>query len=214
MTKASDVFVWTKIGDDAGERIGGILFRKEAERLAGSFWWGIGSSLDRNKLKRAIDAASGDLQVIFSAQLSPPKRCDFGGMTLWTRWLDDSGGAKIPDHAMVISKGRSTRYYCLVCRSDESILSLGHQPFDEKLFCNYPNGKQPGGSQNTAILTGNLKANHGRGRYKRTFLASLVRFVSLAAPRLLSSFEQDLIANWNGKDYASLVRRIRRPSKG
>lgn len=37
MTKGPDVLVWTKMGNDAGEFIDGILMRKDAERRAGSF---------------------------------------------------------------------------------------------------------------------------------------------------------------------------------
>ncbi len=133
-------------------------------------------------------------------------------MTLWTRWLDDSGTHDIPDHAMVISKGRSARYYSLVCRSDQSILSLRKQPFDDQLFRNFPDGARPGNSQNTALLTGNIEAEHGNGRYRRGFRATLVQpwLVTLVGPRLLTADEQNLIANWNGDDYAGLVSRIRR----
>jgi hypothetical protein len=211
MTKTPDVFVWTKIGDDAREFIDGILMRKEAERRAGSFWWGIGSSLDRDKLQKALSLSKGTLPVLFSKQLSSPKRSAFGGMILWTRWMDGSGAHVIPGHAMVISKGRSARYYSLVCSSDE-ILSLSSQPFDEHLFWNFPDGARPGHSQNTALLTGNLQAEHGNGRYRIGFRATLVQpwLVTLAGPRLLTADEENLIANWNGDDYAALVRRIRR----
>jgi hypothetical protein len=64
---------------------------------------------------------------------------------MWSRWKDDSGEYPIPPHAMVISKGRSKRYYSLVCRSDES-LALRELPFDEQLFKNFPDGARPGNS--------------------------------------------------------------------
>jgi hypothetical protein len=139
-------FVWTKIGDDAGETIGGILARKDAERRAGPFWWGIGSSLDRSKLQQALVSSGGTLPVLFSAQLASPKRGGFGGTTLWRRWVDETGAHEIPEHALVISKGRSSRYYALVCRSESSITRLHEQRFDEQQFRNYPDGKSPGNS--------------------------------------------------------------------
>jgi hypothetical protein len=204
-------FIWTKFGDDAGEQIGGILARKEAERQAGSFWWGIGSSIDRAKLTVALRAAGGTVPVVFSAQISPPKRCGFGGMTLWTQWVDSTGTHEVPHHALVISKGRATRYYALVCQAERSIAALYDLPFDEQLFLNYPDGARPGNSQNTAFLAGTPEGNHSHGRYRRGFLATLVYpwFVTLAGPQLLTAEKQNLVAGWRGGDYAVLVRRIR-----
>jgi hypothetical protein len=212
MAKSPDVFVWTKIGDDAGEHIGGILHRKEAERVAGSFWWGIGTTLDRPKLQQVLATSGGELLVVLSKQLSPPKRSDSGEMALWTRWIDRWGKQHdIPDHAMVIGKRGAKCYYALVCRSDEP-LYLRDQPFNDKELWNYPDGEHPGNSQNTALLTGDLQAARRCGRYKKGFLATLVEpwLVTLAGRRELTADERNLIANWDGKDYAALVRRIRR----
>jgi hypothetical protein len=224
MIEFEDVFVWTKIGHDAGEVLGGILARKDAERRAGTFWWGIGSSLDREKLKRALTACGGILPVLFSEQLSRPKKEKSSGsrrMTLWTHWVDETGSYEIPDHALVIgngpsereiSKGHSQHYYALVCESDNSIATLRDHPFDDQKFRNYPDGARPGNSQNTALLTGNMKADHTHGRYKKGFSATLVRpwLVTLAGPRLLTSEEQNQITRWNGEDHSGLVRRIRK----
>ena len=225
MASVRDVFVWTKIGNDAGEVLlddrdlrGGILGRKEAERCAGSFWWGIGSSLDRDKLQQAlkqvrtISGGSGVLPVVFSEQRSPQSKSDIGEMALWTRWIDCWGKQHdIPDHAMVVGKKRAKCYYALVCRSNEP-LYLRHQLFNDEDLWNYPDGKHPGNSQNTALLTGDLQATLRSGRYKKGFLATLVEpwLVTLAGRRELTPDEQDLIADWDGKDYAALVRRIRR----
>jgi hypothetical protein len=212
MTKRANHFVWTKIGHEAGELIDNILLRKDAERCAGSFWWGIGSSLDRKKLAKAWDSLGGRLQVLFSKQLTRPKTCGFGGMKVWTQWLDETGALhEVPEHALVISKGRSERYYALVCHSENSIACLHDQPFDEQLFRNYPDGGRPGNSQNTALLTGNSDVDHSRGRYRVVFTANLMepRLVTLTNPRLLSKDEEGQIARWDGKDYLALIRRIR-----
>ncbi len=225
MASVPDVFIWTKIGNDAGEVLmdtlhlrGGILQRKEAERRAGSFWWGIGSSLDRSKLQQALmqaRAASGGsdvLPVVFSEQLSPQKKSDTGEMALWTCWIDRWGKQHdIPDHAMVVGKKSAKRYYALVCRSDEP-LHLRDQPFDDKGLWNYPAGEHPANSQNTALLTGDLQAALRSGRYKKGFRGTLVEpwLVTLSGRRELTPDEQDLIADWDGRDYAALVRQIRR----
>ena len=213
MGPAADVFVWTKMGDDAGEVIRGILARKEAERSAGTFWWGIGSSLERARLRQALTECGSDtLPVLFSSQLSRPRRGRSGGMRLWTRWFDETGTEQdIPGHALVIGPGDLPRYYALVCRSDDSIACLHDQPFDDQLFHNYPHGARPGASQNTALLTGCLRVDQRAGRYRRGFRATLVWpwLVTLAGSRVLSPDEQKLIADWNGDDYLGLVCRIR-----
>ncbi len=169
--KNEEIFVWTKIGDDAGELINGILTRKDAERRAGTFWWGIGSSLNREKLKSALTSCGETLPVLFSGQLTPPQQGGSGGMTLWTRWMDDTGSYEIPRHALVISKGRSIRYYALVCQSENSIAALRYQPFDDQKFRNYPDGARPGNSQNTALLTGSMHTDNTNGRYRKGFSA-------------------------------------------
>jgi hypothetical protein len=212
----ADVLVWTKIGDDAGEDIEGILARKEAERKQGTFWWGIGSSLNREKLEHALCASGGTLAVQFSQQLSrPKKRCSFGGMRLWTHYRSEKDDKKIempiPSHALVVSKGKSERYYALVCRSDKAIACCD-QRFNEQLFQNYPNGKIPGNIQNTALLKRKSQGDHGAGRYKSGFAATLVSpfFVTLTSSRQLTPDEERGVAKFRaGGDYNDLVQRIR-----
>jgi len=232
MEKAPDVFIWTKIGDDGGEVLldnrelrAGILQRKEAERVAKNFWWGVGSSLKRDKWQEALRRSEGQLLVVFSKQLSPPKKCKCGEkreMFVWTHWLDESGTPRdIPYHAMVLS-GEKDPYYALVCHSDEPLylrdsLSgrpyLHDQPFNEGRFRNFRSEKGPCNSHNTVLLTGDLKAGCEDGRYRRGFRATLVDpfFVELdpKTRRKLEPPEKNKIVTWDGEDYASLVRRIR-----
>jgi hypothetical protein len=212
----ADVLVWTKIGDDAGEGIEGILAREEAERQKGNFWWGIGSSLHREKLKNALRVSGGTLSVHFSQQLSrPKKRCSFGGMRLWTHYRSEKDGEKvempIPGHALVVSKSKSEQYYALVCRSDKAIACCD-QRFNEQLFQNYPDGKIPGNIQNTALLKRKSQGDHSAGRYKSGFAATLVNpfFVTLTGSRLLTPDEALRVAEFRaGGDYNDLVQRIR-----
>jgi hypothetical protein len=212
----ADFLVWTKIGDDAGEIIKGILARKKAERQKGNFWWGIGSSLDREKLKSAMIESGGTLYVHFSQQLTRPKeRCSFGGMKLWTHyWFEQDGKKKeipIPSHALVISKCKSERYYALVCHSDREI-ACSDQRFNEQLFQNYPDGKTPGNSQNTALLKRRAQGDHSAGRYNSGFAATLARpfFVTLVGSRVLTPDEERRVSGFmTGEDYNELIQRIR-----
>jgi hypothetical protein len=232
MERAPDIFIWTKIGDDGGEVLldtrklrAGILQRKEAERAAGSFWWGVGSSLKRDKWQEALRRSEGQLLVMFSKQLSLPKKCKSGEereMFLWTHWLDESGTpCDIPYHAMVLS-GEKERYYALVCHSDEPLylrdllsgrLYLRNQPFNEGRFTNFRSEKGPCNSHNTVLLTGDLKGGCEGGRYRWGFRATLVNpfFVELdlKTRRKLEPSEKNAVVTWDGKDYAALVRQIR-----
>jgi hypothetical protein len=212
MCLASDVLVWTKYGHDASERMEGIHARKEAERQKGSFWWGIGSSLHREKLQSALKESRGTLHVLFSEQRSPPKPCRPGDkMRIWTHYWDEGEKHEIPDHALVVSKGKSERYYALVCKSVDVITPV-KQHFHEQLYQNYPDGKTPGNSQNTALLKKKPQGDQGKLRYKSGFVATLVSpyFVTLSGSRLLEPDEQAKVQKFRaGHDYNDLIQRIR-----
>src|SRR5437660_936141 len=118
-------FVWTKMGDDGKEKLPVILARKDAERRAGSFWWGIGTNVVSG-FDEALSECGGELPVVFSVQLSRPKRKSGADqMRLWTQWIDQNGiRHDIPDHALVTSKGCAGKYYALVCKSVDPIISV------------------------------------------------------------------------------------------
>ncbi|MBM4072781.1 MAG: hypothetical protein FJ271_28215 [Planctomycetes bacterium] len=207
--------VWSKMGDEAGERINGILARKEAERLVNSFWWGVGhvNCMAKKNLDSALQQNEGILPVLFSKQLSCPKKYDSDtvGMFVWTHYEGKHGITPIPSHALVISKGVAKRYYSLVCHAEESISSMREIPFDDRLCRNFPDGPQPGGSQVTTLVA-RLPGDHGRGRYRQGFWATLIDpwLVKLTGCRRLTKDEEHAVANWDGHDYPELVRRIRR----
>jgi hypothetical protein len=218
MCLAADVLVWTKYGPDGVEVERGILARKEAERQKDSFWWGIGSSIAREKLRRALNDSDGTLHVLFSRQLmNKPKRC--GTMKLWTKYWDWDGELReIPDHALVVSKDKPEdskkihQYWALVCKSQDKIATYNNFDFYEKSFQNY-SGKAPYDGQNTLLLQRKLQGDHGKLRYKLGFGATLVSpyLVELDGARPLESWERDKVVDFEeGDDYKNdLIQPIR-----
>lgn len=206
-------FVWSKMGDDGKEKLPVILARKEAEWQAGSIWWGVGNNMVRG-FEEALAQCGGELPVVFSQQLSrPKKKSGSDKMRLWTRWIDQKGKRHdIPDHALVTSKGCARKYYALVCDSVDPIIAVRKQPFDDQLCINFPSGRKLDDRQNTALLF-NLGGNHRGGRYRRGLMAILTspHLVTLdkKTSRLLTDEEADQVANWNGRNYRALIRRIR-----
>jgi hypothetical protein len=185
-----DVFVWTKMGVESGEKLEQIVRRKEAERVEGNgqFWWGIGNSLGP-AVRDAARAQGGRLLVLFSVMRGRPKAADSAPELVW-RWRswEDEGGRihAIPSHAKVISRGAAAkdRHYALVCHSDAPLaLARGGARFDPAL-CRTLSGKVPGASQVTAVLQGN-PYTHKSGQYEICFRAVLVEpwAVKLVQPR-------------------------------
>src|SRR5262245_40483295 len=132
-------FVWSKMQKEAGERLEGIIARKEAERVAGNgeFWWGIGNSL--GKALRDVAAVEGSLPILFSVMLARPKLIDTspGEVCLWTAYQDSNGAIRnLPPHVIVTSRGGSgkSHHYALVCQSEVPLALGDYGPFD-RLRC-------------------------------------------------------------------------------
>jgi hypothetical protein len=184
------IFVWTKMGVEAGEGLAQIVHRKEAERIKGhgQFWWGIGNSLGA-AVRGAARAQGGTLPVLFSVMLGKPKADDRAPEMVWrwTGWEDEAGRTHpIPPHARVISRGGAAkdRHYALVCHSDRPLsLVAGGARFDPTR-CRTLSGKVPGASQVTALLQGDPEA-HSNGPYEVSFRGLLVEpwAVKLTRPR-------------------------------
>src|SRR6266567_2285698 len=100
-------FVWSKMQAEAGEKLGKIIARKEAERSAGDgvFWWGIGSSLGSELRERAEEAegSGGTLTVVFSKMLSAPRENDKHPTARWLWTRCDQLPGRIPGHVLVTS---------------------------------------------------------------------------------------------------------------
>jgi hypothetical protein len=172
-------FVFTKMGTEAGEDLTSIVARKEKERSVGSgiFWWGIGSSLGR-AVTEAAQSAGGTLPVLFLQMVGRPQHHDVDPTLIfrWTKWRDWNGAeAEIPDFIRVTSRGAESKknHYALVCHSKDPIrFDLNGQRFDPRL-CITAAGRIPGSSQVTALVRGNLEADHSRGQYRIAFRATL-----------------------------------------
>lgn len=179
------VFVWTKIGTEAGESVADIIARKENERTAGygTFWWGIGTSLGPN-LRLEARRAGGAIPILFCEMLGRPQRHDISPASTvrWARWRDWSNSkSDIPPFVQVTSRGEDRKgkhkdkHYALICHSQTKIgINRSGQLFDPRSCRTVPSGKVPGDSQNTALLDGDFRQSHLNGRYRIAFVANLV----------------------------------------
>jgi hypothetical protein len=124
-----DVFVWTKMGVESGEKLDQIVHRKEAERVEGKgqFWWGIGNSLGPAVLD-AARSQGGKLPVLFSMMRGRPRPADSAPEMVWrwTSWEDEAGRIHtIPAHAKVISRGAAAKdSRCLRPKQDPRCIAL------------------------------------------------------------------------------------------
>jgi len=60
-------FVWSLMGQDAGQPLKEIIIRKEAERrTGGQFWWGLGTPLG-DRVESVASLNKAPLPVLFSA---------------------------------------------------------------------------------------------------------------------------------------------------
>lgn len=150
------VFVWTKIGAEAGESVSDIIARKESERTAGggTFWWGVGTSLGP-ALRVEAQCARGTIPILFCEMLGRPQRHDVSPASTvrWARWRD----------------------WKTSCHSQSKIeINRSGQQFDPRNCRTVPGGKIPGDSQNTAHRDGDFRQSHPNGRYRIAFVANLV----------------------------------------
>jgi hypothetical protein len=175
-------FVLTKPGIEAGESLADTVARKEAERVAGKgiFWWGIGSSLGPTVCKAAQNAG-GKLPLVFVLNNRPsrPKKHDVSPAQVfrWTKWQDWNGSVRdIPAFAHVTSRGHELKsaHYALVCYSEKPITFDVKGPAFDPSLCRTALGKQPGSSQVTALVWGDLNADHKVGQHRIAFRATLI----------------------------------------
>ena len=188
-------FVWSMMGEDAGEQLAHIIARKESERQSGSgqFWWGLGTPLGEDVEKQAI-ANGGTLPVLFSKPRKTQPINSNLQVRVWNKWRSISGQNRgsIPTHVLITSSYNPTTpkkpHYALVCHSDTP-LSLGKCGFVDRTQClTVRNRITPGPSQRTALLT--RQTAHKQG-YEVAFEASLTSpwYVRLVEHRVLSDRE-------------------------
>lgn len=189
-----DCFCWTRFGTEAGEAVGQIFERKEAERAAngGVFIWGIGNAIGPS-IRELVHRKSKP-EVLFSPMKSSPRPQDVSppAVALWSRGETLSGEFYgLPEHSLVTSRYdplASTGHYALVCSSPipiAPIQSTGRIAL--AALTNLRTGRPIGASQVTAVVRFRpLDSEHGRV-YDVSARAELVYpyFVKLCQPVML-----------------------------
>lgn len=194
-TDLTKAVCWTRIQAEAGQDIGSIIARKEAERRAGDglFFWGVGNAPSRSIGK--LSAESEEIDVIFSLMKRRPQARDVSpsGVVAWQTYFDCEGVERsIPPHVLVTSRkesstGNKSVHYALVCQSDEELRLADQGTFDLKAYRNIgAYGGPVGNSQVTALLVRTRDEVHVSD-YRINFRAKLVGgyWVKLARPRVL-----------------------------
>lgn len=209
-------FIWSLMGQDAGQSLDEIIIRKEAERGTGqTFWWGLGTGLGA-RVESAAISNGGTLPALFSA-LGNQKQTSNQKTYVWNGWRSVRKGryrtyshGSIPEHALVLGGSPDRAYYGLVCRCDTELVLGDHGPFDPAQCRTVAKGVAPGRSQRAALLTGHVK--HPHGPYSITFIAHLVEpwFVRLTHPKALSAAEVARVRQYKrGDDWLGLVKSLR-----
>lgn len=151
-------FCWTRFGTEAGEPIGRILERKEAERVDsdGVFLWGIGSSVGPGVA--ALLEGTEPPEVLFSPIKGRPRREDVSPECVveWARGETlDGEVVDLPSGAHVTSRYDNARprpHYALVCKSAAPLAAANFGSLDFVGLRNLVSGKRLGASQVTAVV--------------------------------------------------------------
>src|SRR5260370_21248752 len=98
-------FVWSLMGQDAGQSLDEIVVRKEAERkTGGDFWWGLGTPLGPRVGSVAV-LNGGILPALFSA-LNGKRATQASNeiVRVWNGWCSIRSGQRgtIPKHVLVL----------------------------------------------------------------------------------------------------------------
>ncbi len=177
-----DVFCWTKIGAEAGQKLEDIIRRKEFERIAGNgrFGWGIGNALGDSPRLAMAAVPNGRLKVVFSTMKSPPKPQDVdpAQICIWTKYQLPNGEIRPLDQTMLITSRYSekkTCHYALICSSVDSLLSTSTTcGLPSKILRNFLSNKPVGSSQVTSVVSCRSEVGESlKGDYPVTFTADL-----------------------------------------
>ena len=187
-----EAFCWTKMGDESGQSLNGIIARKDAERFLGDglFFWGIGSSLGSKMWSFVETVKTPD--ILFSPMKTKPKPADVkpDRIFAWTAYLDKSGlKHRVPEHAVVTSRGTvgdkiKKSHYALVCRKKTSLAMDSWPKIDWQNLRNYQSSSKIGFSQVTSLVESKHKTQDDESSYHVLFGAKLVSpyFVTLIDP--------------------------------
>jgi hypothetical protein len=188
-----NAFCWTKMGDESGEPLSTILYRKELERSLGKglFMWGIGNPLGQG-LWTLVDRINKPI-ILFSKMKSKAKVIDSlpKKVVIWTSYLDSFGDIMpLPEHVLLTSRGSTShtlknKHYALVCHKNKKI---GQEDWEKIKVSGFKNinseKKKIGYSQVTAIIERNGSSHDENTEYQIMFSANLVNpyFIRLIDP--------------------------------
>jgi hypothetical protein len=182
-----DVFCWTMMGNYSGQTVPMIRQRKEHEFLYGEgdqehvVWWGIGNNLKSiDQWRKCV--APEEPQVLFTLPKNdkepPPTK---GPICVWQRVVGAS--EPIPPHVLMLSEPKE-RYYALICRFDNSLLSDTCRPLNRSEWRTFPKGKVLYNRQTNVLVK---RSDDGRPHkeiaYKICMKAAFIDIVQLADPR-------------------------------
>lgn len=187
---------WTRMQAEAGQKIEGIIARKEIERRAGEglFFWGIGNAPSR--AIRSLAAAGENIDVVFSLMKSRPKKEDAApeSILVWNSYFDAAGKEQpLPPHVLItsrmhVSMACKRAHYALMCSSD-AMLCLGNQgAFDHAAYRNVGEAGGPIGNSQVTALVVRTRSESEAAAYAINLRAKLVSsyWVKLGQPRALS----------------------------
>lgn len=224
-TRIPDVFCWTKIGAESGQRIQDIVRRKELERRAndGVFLWGIGNSLGATLAQVQIGSPE-PIEVLFSPMRSSPKLIDEQpeGLLAWLAYEMPGGyEAEVPEYSLVVSRGNvasgtpKRQHYALLCHSEASLELQSNEMIDAARARNYASCAALGASQVTALVRYNREASitaHAN-YYGIAFRAKLANpgFVRLRQPVVVNeNIKAELVDAFAAKCDSKWVKCVRK----
>lgn len=206
-------FCWTKMGDEAGQSLNGIIARKDAERALGNglFYWGIGSSLG-SRIWTFVSSVKTPT-ILFSPMKSKAKKDDVQPEKVfaWTAYIDNGGNKhSLPKHALVTSRGTVGKkikqfHYALVCHNQTSLKEGTWPKINGLKLHNYQRGSRLGFSQVTSLVEVKDKL-HADAGYQVLFGAKLVApyFVTLVDPvEIPVKFWAKVNAEWANNGYTA-----------
>jgi|ERR1035438_634688 hypothetical protein len=185
-------FCWTKMGDEAGQGLNGIIARKDTERALGNgiFYWGIGTALGQ-RIWAFIKAIQNPV-VLFSPMKTRAKLIDTNPDRIfaWTAYIDRRGVKhSIPRHALITSRGTAggkvkSSHYALVCHKHTAFSNESWPSLNPASLRNFDSGSRLGFSQVTTIVESKNHKPIKDSSYHILFGADLVEpfYVTLVDP--------------------------------
>jgi hypothetical protein len=210
-------FCWTRVGSEAGQSLGSILQRKEAERASndGLFFWGIGNAIGPSV--RELLRCYPRPEVIFSPIKSRPRKEDANPrqVAVWTKAERLDGSTfELPQRALITSRfdvaAPRAVHYALVCSTNAPLTAASAGVLDVAEVENLVTGRPVGASQVTAVVRRRKREDNLSREYDVLLRAKLTPpfFLRLLDPILLPS---DQTEGWEANVANVWAEVLRRP---